>query len=183
MKILIADKDKYFTAGLRALLADYFKEKGISTEFNESINPNVRYSMAFVCEERMAQHRSVKTAINADTVFIIRAGSEEMEADGDEGLKSIQRHDCTETIINQIDAAYSPLEIQRSMGSKTVLTKREKTVLSYYSIGYSNVQIGQLLGINQKTVSAHKVNAMTKFNFKHKGDFRRWLIANVNCEE
>ncbi|MHA7847404.1 LuxR C-terminal-related transcriptional regulator [Serratia sp. D1N4] len=183
VKILMADNDKYFTVGLRFLLSDYFKEKAISVEFNEAINPNTHYFMAFVCTEKLAQYRYVKATINADTVFMIQSDSGAMRENCDEKMESIQRHHSASAILSQIDAAYSPPAVRPYVESTMVLTQREKTVLAYYSNGYTNVQIGRLLGINQKTVSAHKVKAMTKFNFKHKGDFRCWLIANSNCEE
>ncbi|NCG54957.1 helix-turn-helix domain-containing protein [Serratia fonticola] len=112
--------------------------------------------------------------INADTVFII-------QPIGDwNGMRinSLQRHQSLNAFFNQLDDAVCfASEVPLHRVPTTPLTLREKAVLAYYSFGYTNIKIGQLLGINQKTVSAHKVNAMKKLNFTHKGDFRRWITA------
>lgn len=183
IKILIADDDKYFTLGLQYLLTDYFKEKAITVEFDKIINPHTRYFMAFVDAEKLAHYRYVKTMINADTIFMIQSDSGIMSAEGGENLESIPRHHSASAVLAQIDTAYVPSAVRPYVESTMELTQREKTVLAYYSNGYTNIQIGRLLGIHQKTVSAHKVKAMTKYNFKHKGDFRCWLIANSGHKE
>ncbi|MEW8986706.1 MAG: response regulator transcription factor, partial [Bacillus sp. (in: firmicutes)] len=52
--------------------------------------------------------------------------------------------------------------------SKPILSLREKGVVRLTSLGYTNVEIAQKLGISPKTVENHKANIMSKLGLKGK---------------
>ncbi|MFC0227970.1 helix-turn-helix domain-containing protein [Serratia aquatilis] len=178
MKILIVDNDKIFSEGLKHVLIEYFGSKSIRVKFEETVNINTNYSMAFISSDKLAQYRCADTMINSDVVFIIQSSMVPTRDVHNARVQYIQRNQSANTILSQIDMMYAQPVLQYGIESIRPLTKRETAVLSYYSRGLTNVQIGQILGINQKTVSTHKTKAMTKLNLKHKGDFRCWLVAH-----
>ncbi|RZT43074.1 response regulator transcription factor [Cupriavidus agavae] len=48
---------------------------------------------------------------------------------------------------------------------RTLLSRRELTVLRFLAVGQSNKAISDVLGISNKTVSSHKTSIMTKLGF------------------
>lgn len=178
IKVLISHDDKFFTQGLTHLLRHYFNEKDIFVDVNETLDANVHYYLAFIGVDNLSQYLYARNMISAETVFIIQPEDALILNRSGGTMKMLQRNQAISTFLQQINDVY--LTPQRLSQNKLPLslTLREKDVLHYYSIGYTNIEIGELLGINQKTVSAHKIKAMNKLNFKHKGEFRRWLIES-----
>ncbi len=177
IKILILDDDRFFTQGLKFSLHHYFNEKGIEVDVHETLDANVHYYLVFIGVSNFSQYHYARKMISANTVFIIQPDIKPIFNRYRVVMKTIQRKQSLSALLHQIDEVHASREVVSYDAPLLLLTAREKTVLDYYSIGYSNIQIGKLLGIHQKTVSAHKTNAMNKLNFKHKGEFRRWIIA------
>lgn len=176
IKVFISDDDKFFAQGLTHILCHYFNEQGIFVDVHRTLDSNVHYCLAFIGVNNLSQYLYARKMIGADTVFAIQPEIELILNRYEGEVKTLQRKQPVSTLLQQIEEVdISPhrwvqIRLPRS------LSVREKTVLHYYAIGYTNIKIGELLGIHQKTVSAHKVKAMNKLNFKHKGEFRRWLI-------
>jgi DNA-binding NarL/FixJ family response regulator len=57
-----------------------------------------------------------------------------------------------------------PQAHSRQHTGRPAITERETAVLRLMSVGHSNKQIAQNLGISVKTVEVHKSNAMRKLN-------------------
>lgn len=182
IKIFISNDDKFFTQGLTYLLHHYFNEKGIFVDVNESLDGNAHYSLAFIAVNNQSQYLYARNRVRVETLFIIQP-EVALNLNRSEGaIKMLQRNQSISMFLQQINEVFlAPARLSQSRLPRP-LTLREKDVLHYYSIGYSNVEIGELLGIHQKTVSTHKIKAMNKLNFKHKGEFRRWLIE-THCPE
>lgn len=43
------------------------------------------------------------------------------------------------------------------------LTRAERIVCQYYFLGYNPIEIGEIMGINQKTASNHLLNVASKY--------------------
>ncbi|KQL52505.1 chemotaxis protein CheY [Heyndrickxia shackletonii] len=61
---------------------------------------------------------------------------------------------------------------------QSVLTQREQEVVRLTSLGFTNVQTGQQLGISPKTVENHKSNIMQKLSLKDKHEFMKYALKN-----
>lgn len=182
IKIFISNDDKFFMQGLTYLLRNYFNEKGILVDIEESLSSNVHYYLAFIGVDNLSQYLYARNTVSTEAIFIIQPEVELVLERSGGTMKMLQRNQSISKLLQQIDEIYLTPPRLSKIRLPRPLTLREKDVLHYYSIGYSNVEIGELLGIHQKTVSTHKIKAMNKLNFKHKGEFRRWLIETHGPE-
>jgi DNA-binding CsgD family transcriptional regulator len=182
IKVLISNDDKFFTQGLTQLLGHYFNEKGIFVDVNETLDANVHYYLAFIGVNNLSQYLYARKMVSTEVIFIIQPEVELILNCPEKSIKILQRNQSVSTLLQKIDEVYLAPQRFAQIRQPLSLTLREKDVLHYYSIGYTNIEIGELLGIHQKTVSAHKIKAMNKLNFKHKGEFRRWLIE-THCPQ
>jgi DNA-binding CsgD family transcriptional regulator len=176
INVLISNDNKFFTQGLAHLLHQYFNDKDILVDVNETLDANVHYYLAFIGINNLSQYLYASKMVSTETIFIIQPEVELIVNRPGGEMKMLQYNQSISTLLQQIDAVYLTPHRLSQIRPPLQLTLREKAVLHYYAIGYTNIEIGELLGINQKTVSAHKIKAMNKLNFKHKGEFRRWLI-------
>ncbi|WP_181817491.1 LuxR family transcriptional regulator [Serratia fonticola] len=158
------------------ILSHYFNEKGILVDVNETLDANAHYYLAFIGVNNLSQYFYARKMVSTEVIFIIQPDVELILNRPEKAMKILLRNHSVSTLLQQIDEVYLTPQRFSQIRNPLSLTLREKDVLHYYSIGYTNVEIGELLGIHQKTVSAHKIKAMNKLNFKHKGEFRRWLI-------
>jgi len=60
---------------------------------------------------------------------------------------------------------------------RDVLTNREKEILKYISLGYTNQELAERLVVSVKTIEKHKSNIMEKLNFN-----RRYQLVNYAIE-
>ena len=59
---------------------------------------------------------------------------------------------------------------------KDILTKREKEVLRYICLGYTNQEISEFLVVSPKTVEKHKSNIMEKLELKRRHQLVKYAI-------
>lgn len=64
-------------------------------------------------------------------------------------------------------------EVSGESSGSNVLTKREKEILKYISLGYTNQELAELLMVSVKTIEKHKANIMEKLNLA-----RRYQLVN-----
>jgi len=62
--------------------------------------------------------------------------------------------------------------------SGAVLTQREKEILKYISLGYTNQELAERLVVSVKTIEKHKSNIMEKLNLN-----RRYQLVNYALEQ
>jgi two-component system response regulator NreC len=72
-----------------------------------------------------------------------------------------------------VDARLAPMfhEPRRPSGR---ISEREREVLRWAALGYSNKELGETLGIAVKTVEVHKAQGMRKLGLKDRRDFVRY---------
>jgi DNA-binding NarL/FixJ family response regulator len=63
------------------------------------------------------------------------------------------------------------------------VSEREKNVLRMMSVGHSNKEIAEALGITIKTVEVHKANAMRKLRLRGRIDVVRYAVLNGWLQE
>jgi len=85
------------------------------------------------------------------------------------GTAAGERGWFSRTIINKIVAA-------QRLSRKLALTQREKEILHYLALGWSNVMIGNELGISERTVRYHLRHIYEKIGVDSRGMAIAWAI-------
>ncbi|CDX04352.1 Oxygen regulatory protein NreC [Desulfitobacterium hafniense] len=75
---------------------------------------------------------------------------------------------------NLVKSMYSPRKDNNRSASN--LTEREKEVLRYIALGYTNKEIGESLSVSVKTVETHKARIMEKIQCHKRSDLVRYAI-------
>ncbi|HHY26306.1 MAG TPA: response regulator transcription factor [Desulfitobacterium dehalogenans] len=75
---------------------------------------------------------------------------------------------------NLVKSMYSPRK--ENNGSASNLTEREKEVLRYIALGYTNKEIGESLLVSVKTVETHKARIMEKIQCQKRSELVRYAI-------
>ena len=75
-----------------------------------------------------------------------------------------------------MSAATAPEELQAEPTSLDVLSARERQVLELVAQGYSNVDIGQRLGLSHKTIARHRERIMKKLNLHSRTELVKYAI-------
>ena len=75
-----------------------------------------------------------------------------------------------------------PLQIQKIMtNSQPTLTRRESHVLKLLVDGYSNEEVGIMLGLSQRTIEAHRARIMLKLNLHDLAGLVKYsILAGIN---
>ncbi|MEA5024881.1 LuxR family two component transcriptional regulator [Desulfitobacterium sp. LBE] len=77
---------------------------------------------------------------------------------------------------NLVKSIYSPRKESNSSDSN--LTEREKEVLRYIALGYTNKEIGESLLVSVKTVETHKARIMEKLQCHKRSDLVRYALEH-----
>jgi len=75
-------------------------------------------------------------------------------------------------------AEHTSNEEQPPHPSATELTEREREILHYVALGYTNKQIADLLFLSFRTVSTHRANLMQKLDIHDTANLVRYAINN-----
>lgn len=65
-----------------------------------------------------------------------------------------------------------------SESNEEILSNREKEVLKYVALGYTNKQIAEKLVVSIKTIESHKARIREKLNLSYRSDLVRYAIEN-----
>ncbi|EIY1065373.1 LuxR C-terminal-related transcriptional regulator [Escherichia coli] len=178
LKILLLDDDNFFRQGLKICLREYYKKLGVGFKIYNNLMQSSNYNLAFIDEKHFSEYLNINTGINSDILFVLHDYNHPIIVHNERIFFMCRRISVSDfTYILSGETLSDKVSYKKKL--KSILSKREIKVLKYYSLGYNDLQIGFLLGINIKTVSTHKINAMMKLNFTHKGAFRCWLIKNA----
>lgn len=77
---------------------------------------------------------------------------------------------------NLVKSMYLPRK--ETKNSESVLTDREKEVITLIALGYTNKEIGESLQVSVKTVETHKSRIMEKIHCHKRSDLVRYAIDN-----
>ncbi|EHQ88676.1 response regulator [Desulfosporosinus youngiae] len=77
---------------------------------------------------------------------------------------------------NLVKSIYSPRKESNSSDSN--LTEREKEVLRYIALGYTNKEIGESLLVSVKTVETHKARIMEKLQCHKRSELVRYALEH-----
>lgn len=69
-------------------------------------------------------------------------------------------------------------QLMENKGKHSVLTQREQEVIRLVSLGFTNIQIGEQLGISPRTVERHKANMMQKLHLKGQHELVQYALKN-----
>lgn len=177
LTVAILDADCYFVLGLESLLREHFDSLGMSIHFlpparganAQLLFQSVTNSMRF-CRWGRTRHQQKVITVQTRARRRNTCISEHSIIDRSisvTALLLIVQHVMERKIVNR-----SPRNCPRCSRS---LTRRELQILSILSRGNSHRQIAQLLGLDSKTVSAHKRNAMVKLGFSRLSDLHYWM--------
>ncbi|MFL4422392.1 LuxR C-terminal-related transcriptional regulator [Serratia marcescens] len=186
--IVIIDDDKFYASGLAIVLEKYLNSIGQSTVF----------SFHYPCKKKAD---IVFQAIRCGTVIVPRNPSS-MRNDKplyvaiaeikDAHLKHLYkkinknnilyRHQSEGIAFQLMENILSKQLMQRTpvkaQPNQTSFTQREREVLHLIKQGKTLTCMSACLGINVKTISAHKRNAMKKLNFKRNQELFHWLLQS-----
>lgn len=59
-----------------------------------------------------------------------------------------------------------------------ILSEREEELIRFFAMGYSNLQVGQMLGLKESTVQGHRRNVMGKVGVKSTPALMVWAVQN-----
>jgi FixJ family two-component response regulator len=83
------------------------------------------------------------------------------------------------------DYAHSGLEIEKlkldfHFPGQELLTPREREILEKFAFGFSNKEVGRLLGRSSRTIEDHRANIMRKLGAKNAVDLIRMITKTAN---
>lgn len=119
----------------------------------------------------------VKKSVDAvviNAIRIVAKGERFIDSSMTEALMKVNIHSANNLKNKEIN----------SFSKNKVLTAREKEVLKYIALGYSNKQLANTLFISIKTVETHKAKIKEKLNMDRRSDLVRYAmkegLININ---
>lgn len=181
MKIHIKLRNNYFSLGLKSILHTYFHNHKIQATFIDELNqegaidilfcdaspynPQLvcamksKYRRVFVVEH--SPYKTIKTPCSCgceDAIFLYNVSFE--------------------GITRRMDEILFLSAGKKKTCRVSTLSKRERQILYYFYLGFTPQRITNVLLISVKTLSAHKMNAMSKLNITSSIGLYYWLRKN-----
>lgn len=179
--ILISDHNLLFSYGLSLILLNHLSGLGwnvtITHQLCDGENADIEFIAGDPQDRKHLSHTKLWTDSKSKLTFSI--------VDSD---RATPRHFC-KTVDGIIYRDQSVKEITTQVASfldddrvmlnsfcPVRLSQRELEVIRYFSEGYHPSEVALTLGINIKTVSAHKRNAMKKMGISRNNELYHWLL-------
>ncbi|WP_434462190.1 helix-turn-helix domain-containing protein [Serratia plymuthica] len=187
LTILISDNNQFYAQGLRHIIIRIFEKSGIDIYFTKSTDELKQPAFVFFTQYspiqlRVESNGRMKTGIQ---YFFMLDMLEDKHYDWQESLwitpyiQFWDRQCCIENASNQLEHLFHKLLINHINNTYyptgKLFTLRERQVLRYIKKGVPPTQIGRILGINRKTVSTHKRNAMNSLKLRNNQSLHCWL--------
>lgn len=170
INIIINTDDFYFRVGLQSIIQRFFNKKGQSVSFltNSNVDVIIRFEHSSPLKEEGKE-------------IIIRGPHSKLNRTQREcTCRNIMfKHDTPAQFISILEKTMSSA-VSRVPCSfcRRKLTRREKEVLSKLSDGFTSSEISKCIGLNVKSVSQHKRNAMRKLSLRNTRELLNWLMIN-----
>ncbi|WP_024912220.1 helix-turn-helix transcriptional regulator [Chania multitudinisentens] len=191
LSILLADTDNYFTYGLRLGLQTFFQSRHQEVHLFENEHTLNNVDIIFLgnsttCPPWLYRLHQKKCY---PLVFFIKDERRYRNTDIHRtmcdkcGVGTFYRHQDIFALLRLLDKVLSPPVMPSASPYRhcqclrmSLLTPREVDVLQYLTLGMNGRGIATRLHISDKTVNAHKQNAMRKLNFKRNQELYHWLL-------
>jgi DNA-binding NarL/FixJ family response regulator len=211
IRVLLVEDHETVREGLRLLLDSQTDMEVVgeaadgraAVEYSERLHPNVVVMDLSMPEMNgLEATQAIKlccpdSAIVALTRHDDAAFVDELKKAGASGyvLKQSPSHELLDAVrIAAIGGSYLDAKLRarnaRTIDESTVgqrrspsVSEREKQVLRMMSVGHSNKEIAEALGITIKTVEVHKANAMRKLKLRGRIDVVRFAILHGWLQE
>ena len=188
--ILLIDKNRYFSEGLRLIVSQYFNHKNINVSFTENISHKNISDVIFIEKAsgiKLGYFQNC-TSMGKQCVFLIKEYNQDnihCNNFAKKGIRFINRKQSIESVIDTLDSSLSRKESICSENSthikegsfRKLLTPREYEVMRYLNLGMTNHTIGLHLNVSEKTVSSHKRAAMRKLKITQNTELNYWLLG------
>lgn len=183
IKVLIIDTDKFFIAGLRYVIFDFYFSKDIEVQFITQPVPGFSADIIFQAFNYGVTFniwRSQPSGAPPPLLFFIREDKNTLQSPLLQSIRkngSLYRNQPIEVIRTMLNEAIAMQRLHSpSVGVSRSITLRESEVLRYLRQGKSQVETANIMGLHVKTVSTHKRSAMRKLNFKRDHQLYHWLL-------
>lgn len=187
VNIVLLEKDRFFEAGMKYILREYFFQLGITPVF---LAGN-RFGVVDLLVVRQCWNGWVYPCRFLKRYHRVRGGFIVIR---DSHLKRRGSYMPCIHDINSMHPKYKPesfvflvgkvLSLEQSLYQDKIgvcahcepgLTQKERHVLNGLSMGFSPKRLAKLLGLSPKTISTHKRNAMKKIGFHRNNELYLWL--------
>ncbi|RDL15121.1 response regulator transcription factor [Serratia fonticola] len=181
LKICTSLCDNYFSHGLQSIIRAYFDGLGILITF---INRGKEGADILFCDASPYHPQLVcaKTSTYRRIFIIEHIPNTPMKTPCSCGCEDalFSYNTRPEEIIRKLEDVFiaPPSEEKRPCLAST-LSNRERQILDYIVQGISPKRISDVLLISQKTLSAHKINAMKKLGINTSTGLLYWLQENA----
>ncbi|CAI1839123.1 two component system sensor kinase SsrB [Serratia quinivorans] len=187
LSIAIIDNNKFYTAGLFMALSTHLKNKNINAEMLPEDYSNIAadvifqaiYCGTFIAASTKANESNPFYFVITDKKYVhlkhLYQGINESNI--------LYRNQSVNHVLQRIEDALSS---QESSSKKILpaseyfiyepLTSREHEVLFHLKKGKTPTGAAISMGINVKTISAHKRAAMKKLNFRRTCELFHWML-------
>lgn len=192
LKVLIIDKNQFFSFGIEKILVEHFFSKNLKLIFTKNKTEYIFCDLIFLAIDNATEIMPVNVL---DEIFhgkLITISSDTKKNSIKSAYQNIfYRDQCAKELIELTEkiliTKVTGLARQpaRKYNPLALMTPRQKEVLYYISIGMIPVQIAYRMKLNEKTISHHKRNAMNRLQLKKTTELYHWLLINdiVNFQE
>lgn len=182
LRIVILDEDKFFTAGLKAVLSSYLKFRSWKAEFLYDYIPGRKIDILFESTCHGSAMRFSCSSVSHCFAFADRRNNHlDYIINNTDKFNILYRHYPVLAVLQFIGNALfadqePPKQIENTRFLRhQLLTRREREVLLYLKKGSTPAVIAASMGIAERTVSTHKRAAMRKLNFTRSIELHQWM--------
>ncbi|WP_129544239.1 helix-turn-helix transcriptional regulator [Serratia sp. 1D1416] len=186
LTVMILDNNRFYAAGLQVTICQHFEMHNIELRFISASSQLRQPALVFFTP---GAPFNLPFKLAADGVGGIRCLCLMDDKEGNALWEQPWLHYWDRRV--DLPRAHEQLErhcrgvLQRChevSGIGVQLTLREREILRYVARGMSGACIGRILGVSEKTVSAHKRNAMRRLNLRNNQQLYRWISVVGGCE-
>lgn len=185
--IAIQDTNRFFALGIQHILQAYFQEKGYTLDFVPLASKRSIDLMVWAKPHNgpMLANRLWEQKVDGlfGTIVVQERAIETIKPEqpaqnGSSILGRTERAEAVEYLLGQMfdRPCFQHLQAVKESGRyRLKLTPRERDILQGIYRELTPCQIANILSLNVKTVSTHKLTAMRKLGFKRNSELYCWL--------
>ena len=185
VRILIDEPNQYFAHGFILALTEHFREQSMNVQFTQALCDKSRADLIFVSAEQNGVRLRYLTRRQGmpghQRIFLFKEKPNAADRSVYNALDGIfYRYQSLRWAIQFVDQEIYTLRSANECIPRPqlpdLLTHREAEILQHLATGLRACDISGILALTQKTVSAHKRNAMAKLGLRRSSDLHYWLL-------